>query len=93
MQGKTGHIDAPMKSISIYRTIRLTGLICCLLTPAFSARAMSDVGEKPNFVIIFTDDHGYQDIGEQNNLIDQYPEKARELKKLLEEFKQDLDHG
>ena len=38
-------------------------VICCIFSISLSSEAMTDTGGKPNFVIIFTDDQGYQDVG------------------------------
>src|SRR6266540_7110643 len=46
----------------LHRTVTGTGaLLCLLLANDFSARAAELA--RPNFVVIFTDDQGYQDVG------------------------------
>jgi len=69
------------KTKTVITTIVL--ILLCGLAEAANA--------KPNIIVIFNDDQGYQDlgcfgspdIGEANNVIEQYPEIAERLAKAL----------
>ena len=43
-------------------------VVCCLLVAAFAS--LSNAASRPNFVLIYTDDHGYADLSSQGVLSD-----------------------
>ena len=54
--------DSPFEK-AILLLSRLTLLLIVSLFLGHSANAQSNKQEKPNFIIIFVDDQGYQDLG------------------------------
>lgn len=68
-----------------HNILRTCGLIATSMVSVM-ANAQTGANRLPNIVFVLTDD-----IGETNDLSDQYPEKVSKLRNLLKEVRTDSD--